>query len=378
MKKAATLKETIGKVKVKKKSAPVWEGPCGTGPQGGITFSLLNKWLEDKERFRLRTIEGLKARDKWNSRIEFGSMWHICEEAFAAGYAPGVSWEEMLLDYAKELCLKYAFDRDEINNWYGICRTMFPIYLDYWAQHPDMVDRTPLMSEQVFCVPYKLPSGRTVYLRGKWDSIDVVGKRIWLMENKTKSDPDEEQIKNQLSFDCQTLLYLCALQQEMNDGSYGTGGKLLSGVRYNVIKRPRQYQGKKETHQEFLTRLKGIIEESPSDFFMRWNVEINSADIEKFKREFLNPAMENLCDDYEWWEYCKNCAHFKRQMMGCQFDYEHRGNRFPDHRNRSFRTPFGCYSALADGGSTEYDNYLATGGSEVGLERVTNLFPELE
>lgn len=368
--KKATLKETIGKVKIKKKSAPVWEGPCGAGPQGGITFSLLNKYLGCKERFRLLTMEGLKARDKWDKskeRLEFGNMWHVCEEAFAAGYAPGASWEEMVLDYCKELALKYSFNRDVINNWYGICKTMFPIYIDHWAQHPDMVDRTPLMSEEVFCVPYKLPSGRSVYLRGKIDSVDMVkGKGVVLQENKTKSDPDEEQIKNQLTFDAQTMIYVCVVQQLQDNQRLPPNP--LSGVRYSVVKRPRQYQGKKETHQEFLERLKGIIEESPSEFFMRWNVEISDKDVERFKRETLNPVLENVTDDFEWWEYAHRN---KTNVYGVG-----RHIQFPEHYPRHYRMPFGTFSALADGGGTEYDNYLAT-GSEVGLTRTNDLFPEL-
>ena len=43
----------------------------------------------------------------------------------------------------------------------------------------------------------------------------------------------------------------------------------------------------------------------------------------------------------------------------------------------NYRTPFGVWSALEEGGSTEYDEYLAT-GSEAGLRRKETLFEELQ
>ncbi len=43
----------------------------------------------------------------------------------------------------------------------------------------------------------------------------------------------------------------------------------------------------------------------------------------------------------------------------------------------NYRTPFGVWSALEEGGSTEYDAFLET-ESEAGLRRVEELFTELK
>src|SRR4051794_6290554 len=59
---------------------PLWKGP----EEDGITFSLLSQFLVCRERFRVRVIEGLSAGGGFNHRIEYGSMWHTCEEALAA------------------------------------------------------------------------------------------------------------------------------------------------------------------------------------------------------------------------------------------------------------------------------------------------------
>jgi hypothetical protein len=202
---------------------------------------------------------------------------------------------------------------------------------------------------------------------------------IYLQENKSKGDIDEPQLKRQLQFDIQTGTYLVALQHELHharwsDGSSDKQGKLkypLAGIRYNVIRRPlsggkgsivqRKGNGKTtkpETNDEFYARLAGVIEEDPSSFFMRWKVEILPSDIERFKREFLNPVLEQLCD---WWEFIHTYTD--------PFD--------PAGHGIHWRMPYGVYSPLLDGGSTELDEYLAS-GSTLGLEQTTDLFPELK
>jgi hypothetical protein len=203
---------------------------------------------------------------------------------------------------------------------------------------------------------------------------------IYLQENKSKGDIDEPQLKRQLQFDIQTGTYLVALQHELHharwsDGSSDKQGKLkypLAGIRYNVIRRPlsggkgsivqRKGNGKTtkpETNDEFYARLAGVIEEDPSSFFMRWKVEILPSDIERFKHEFLNPVLEQLCD---WWDWITAAPDdpFRQSNHGIHF-----------------RMPYGVYSPLLDGGSTELDEYLAS-GSTLGLEQTTDLFPELK
>jgi len=122
-----------------------------------------------------------------------------------------MNWQEGLKAYCQELCRKYQTQQTQIQHWYDVCRTQFPIYIEYWSEHPDVKSRVPLLQEETFRVPYELPSGREVILRGKWDSVDRVGKDIYLMENKSKGDIDEELLQRQLTCDLQTMLYITAL-----------------------------------------------------------------------------------------------------------------------------------------------------------------------
>lgn len=354
------------------KGAAVGQQPLWRGPQdSGITFSLLSRFLVDRERFRLLVLEGKRAADTFNPRLEFGNFWHLCEEAYARAKVAGVrsktaepvAWFAPLLAYARDLCGRYPTQQDAIDNWHQICRTMFPLYVDYWREHPDQTKCVPLLQEQVFSVPYQLPSGRIVRLRGKWDSVDLVGKEgVYLQENKTKSEVNEGQLVRQLNFDLQTMFYLVALEKynwtgEVQSDTVAKKPFPVAGVRYNVIRRPRQYQGKKETRGQFLDRLHALVRENPQDFFYRWKVEVTAEDIHKFKVQCFDPLLENLCD---WWEWITSAWAQSIEPWG----------------RLHWRYPYGVYNVLLEGGSTEFDEYLRS-GSEIGLQKTANLFPEL-
>jgi hypothetical protein len=372
-------------IKTKTVRSPLWAGPCDSGPQGGITFSLLSRFISCRERFRIAVMEGLRPVNAFNHRIAFGSMWHVCEEAYSSpDTGPECQlWNVELQRAAQNLCRQYPMSQEQVDYWYNICRVTFPLYVDYWAKHPDMIARRPLLSEQSFSVPYPLPSKRVVTLRGKWDSVDMVGEgkgaRVILQENKTKGDVREAQLRRQLRFDLQLGVYLTALHQYQRDSFWWRANKVwrdlrIGGVRYNVVRRPlsggkgsivrhkpTKSNPESESKEAFFLRLRDIIAASPQDYFMRWDVGITQSDILKFRRECLDPILEQLCD---WWE----------AMQDCEGDYF----RPPTlHGYVHWRHPYGVFDALNEGGSSDLDEYLET-GSTVGLERASTLFPELE
>lgn len=362
-----------------KRKEPLWKGPESVDKEGGITFSLLSRFIVCPERFRIYAIEGLKPRDQFNHRMEYGNMWHICEEY------KDKNWDTPLLDYAKQLVTKYPTSGEDIDKWYNVCKIQFPIYMDYWSKHPDMTNRTPLLNEEKFNVPYALPSGRVVYLRGKWDQVDLVKERnqqyVWLQENKAKGNMNPIQLQKQLSFDLQVMMYVIALDSyikywKIKSNTFASFG----GVRYNVIKRPlssgsgntniRQKQPTKsnplgESKSSYFARLKGIIDGSggedvlgPDNFFYRWNISISQKDIDTFCRTCLDPILETVCI---WYDY------INKNNLGMPLisNYIH------------WRRPYGVYNVLDAGGTSDYDEYLSS-GIEIGLEQATTLFPELQ
>lgn len=378
---------------------PLWAGPEDSGPMGGITQSMINILLGCPERARLRLIEGWSSAPRFNPRMDYGTMWHACEEEFAKSGQVDKAFDK-LHAVTKQFTNQFKLQQQEIVHWYNTCKTQFPIYVDYWRKHPDMKKREPLLQEEIFHVPYELPSGRTVYLRGKFDSVDLIDRRMWLQENKTMGDIQSENIERRLAFDLQTMLYLIALEAR----DVVRLPNVIAGVRYNVVRRPfaggkgsiRKSEGTKgakcpkcsgeghypdkiapkmltfcqkcggsgrinakppETDEEFYGRLSAIIEEDPSYWFLRWNVEIGPRDIEKFKTEFLNPFLETVCGMYYCWR---------------DKDSPQTYAAYP------YRQPYGIWNAMTDGGGgTDLDELLATGNT-VGLVRRVKLFTELE
>lgn len=360
---AALRKHTVDRV-------PLWKGPM----VDGVTQSMLGKFLFDRERFRLMTVEGLKEADRFNHRLEYGNMWHVCEEAHAAN----IMFVRPLMEYCQGLVRKYGNASSvEIDKWYQVCRRQFPIYIDHWKKHPDVKGRKPVYQEQVFQVPYKLPSGRTVLLKGKMDAVDLIPKDqhapagLYIQENKTKGDYTEERIIADLPWDLQSGVYLTALHNmplpKGIDGKYP-----INGVRYNVVRRPlggqkyniRQKKGlgkaKKgaQTTEEYYDELGKLIAGDPKFFFFRAKMEYPLADLVNFQKRCLNPLLEQLCD---WWDY----------IMLDPF------NPWRDNNHIHFQMPCGVYNPLMEGRSTEYDRFLLTGDAK-GLRQITTLFGELE
>jgi hypothetical protein len=361
---------------------PLWQGP----EKDGITFSMLSRFLVCRERFRIYFIEGLQSAPMFNQRLEYGNMWHACEEGVSAGGNIDYAFSA-LESYTVALGKTYPQSGEQIRHWYNVCKVQFPIYLQYWGSGTNFKGYKQLVQESVFDVPYKLPSGRMVRLRGKWDSIyKDKGRGIWLQENKTKGDIQPEQLRRQLTFDLQTMMYVSAFQSWQKLDDYGEPirtpeltNKPIQGILYNVVRRPlsggkhsiRQHAPTKnnprgEPSEGFYKRLGKLIEEDCEFFFMRWEIGITQQDIEKFRNECLNPILEQLC---EWWDWIKGNPN--------PFDY----NNDPSSRlgmiGIHWRYPFGVYNVLDEGGSTDLDQYLAD-GNPTGLTRVEKLFPELQ
>src|SRR6266576_1794348 len=204
---------------------PLWKGP----QVDGVTFSLLSRYLVCKERFRLFVIEGLKEAETFRHPLEFGSMWHVCEEALASG---SITWLTALQAYCRALAVKWKESANQVDKWYNVVKLQFPLYVDYWKKHPDVRNRKPICQEKPFDVEYLLPSGRKVRVRGKFDAVDLIDKAVYIQENKGKGDPNEQQILRQLTCDLQTMMYA-----EVAAGYEFTAHK-FGGVRYNVIRRP--------------------------------------------------------------------------------------------------------------------------------------------
>lgn len=375
--KKTTLKQHLKKsVKRKRRKVPLWDGPSVNSENGGVTQSLLKGNIVCKERSRQRLVYGYAPKQAFQMRMEYGNMWHLCEELHSAKKP----WRTPLKNYAKELATKFKAQQQDISLYYNLCNLQFPLYVDYWKSHEDMKSRKPILSEENFCIPYTIPDGRIVFLKGKFDSADSVTQErkrvVYLQENKAKGSIDEDSLQRQLTFDVQTMIYIIALKEHLLNKNIKYP---VVGVRYNVIRRPlaggkysirkkkpTKANPKGESDSEYYGRLEQIIKEDPKHFFIRWNVEISEQDIKDFKEQFLDPQLTQLVD---WWDWIMagkpNDPWSPREINGVK-----------TYNTLHHRAPYGIYSPMNDGKFHYLDNLLNY-QSIVGLERREEMFPEL-
>lgn len=370
--------KAVKKVKRTKTTEPLWKGYL----EDGITQSMLGKWRVCRERARLQFVYGLTEVDRFNHRIEYGNMWHVGEEHWLASGSFTVCTERVQ-EYCKTLAHRYRDQQSKVYHWYRVWEKQFPYYVRYWEKNKDVKRTKPLLQEYTFHVPYVLPSGKTVVLRGKWDAINLVDGKLELQENKTKGDVDPVKMKNQLRFDMQTMFYLTALNYHLHNydsSKHSLLGKdygLPTGVRYNVIRRPLSggrgtiRQKKNQTEEEFYNQLEEYFITEPEYFFSRFKVTTIQKDIREFERRFLVPELETLC---LWWDWLGTVNYDPWNVPASKLKPEASG--FPAYSLHS-QSPYGNYNPLADGGGTELDEYLAS-GSMLGLAETDTLFPELE
>jgi len=382
-----------------KKQTPLWRGP----QEDGITFSLLSRFIECRERFRLKVIEGLVEDEGFLDAIEYGNMWHEAEEAFSRKR----DYERVMRQMYARWRANYPNQEEETRKWYMVCKTTFPIYIEYWKQHQHEVQRTPILEEKSFSVKYVLPSGRWLKLRGKFDAIFGILKtgQLLLQENKSKNKMDLEGLQKTLDQDLQTMLYQIAMRlsivEKKGEHYFQTDeGQMkvpqmkkaptFQGVLYNVVKRPLSdmyaiRQRKTETETQFFDRLAQNIREDSftsdgkakrdSSYFHRWEINITEEEIDTFKNRVFDPLLEQLMD---WWEWIQPDPFdpWRPRTYG-----EMKWHEFPDQeevRNTfHWQSPWGVYNSLASGRRGSYFDLL-TSNSKKGLHKATTLFPELQ
>lgn len=355
---------------MRKRTRPtVWRGP----EHDGITFSLFSRWLVDPERFRILVVDGLKdAEDAFNHRIEYGNLWHYLEESSRGG-APN-----LFAQHVAELRSEHPRDEASIALYAALCKHQFQIYQDYWTRQMPNLKTKELLQEESFKVPYRLPSGRVVLLRGKVDSVFSCQRKVFLQENKTKGEIDEEGISKTLPWNLQTMWYILSLQRLLKDPP--------TGVLYNVVRRPLadRFAPKRRTTEsvrDFVQRVcygtdprnKNQKSNSqaypiavyPSHWFKRYQMDITQEQIEQFKLQCFHPLMERFCD---WWEWIS--VNPKEPFGPATAQADAIVNQY------HYRMPWGVYNSLAGGFRGDYFNLL-TSGSTRGLTKVTTLFPEL-
>jgi hypothetical protein len=342
----------------------------------GITYSAISKFMTCPERFRLAMVEGW-SETGLSAPLEFGSAFHYCLEMAASGV--GEKEIPRILDEYTQTRIKEnrrmtPEQIQEFENLMSMVEAVYQGYVKYWAKEDDPSKKVYISREETFRVQYPLPSGRQITLRGRWDeayrdlseSKDSNGyNRIWLQENKTKGNIDQDSLQSMLSQDLQSMFYCVTLACRFME--------VPQGILYNVIRRPQLRPKKGETIPSFNARVQDDVAARPSWYFMRWKTCLEPGDLENWCLRSLNPLLEIVV---KWWDSVK---HNPFDPWGEQVDWKVPWTEQvlkARLQNIHYQRPFGVYDSLGSGQRGEFFEYL-TRGSSYGLKKRKEVFPEL-
>lgn len=263
----------------------------------GLTQGAIHVFLECREQFRLMYPFGLSAKG-FSTPLEFGGAFHDCLAQMQTGRKPKV--RTAMDNYRKARLTERNIVGREYDD-FQILTSQCEFILDAYKEiYKEDEQRDWVCREKVFKVmfPNPIPGLPDIPLTGRWDGLFNQTERskqaFRLHESKTKGRIDEEGIKDTLHVDTQTMLYNYAAEK--------TYGRQPTGVIYDVIRRPALRQSMKEDIPQFLERTKKDIAARPKEYFMRWNVNLEKGDLEKFVQQQLTPIVTQIV---LWWEAVK-------------------------------------------------------------------------
>jgi len=187
--------------------------------------------------------------------------------------------------------LKSTADKDTLDYLIILAEITYPAYCNHWKEDDAKIEW--VSPEEKFSINYNLhtPTGPTnIRLRGMRDALIRINGDSGIFETKTKSRINEEEIRDGLKSDMQTMIYLFA--------TYLETGELPKKVLYNVIRRSTMYRRKEESIISYAKRLEEDIDKRPDFYFMRWEVDITKTDVINFKSKTLDPLLIQFVDWY--------------------------------------------------------------------------------
>lgn len=282
-----------------KQRKPLWDWTKG------ITQSSLTNFQACREQFSLAFVEGHTPRG-FSIPLEFGTIIHLAiERQDRIGHKRVTALDvitEICEDYHKARFpqLKSRLDIDSMVKTLAAAEILFPLYHKHVRE--DDEKQKWIKREQLFNVPYEFTlvdqiNSAKINLRGMRDGNyrTIRRKCLGLLETKTKSQIDDNQIQAGLRADLQTMFYLFTLFLET--------GEYPKEVLYNVIRRPGQKFLVRDNYVSFKQRIKDAITSKPDYYFRRWEVNVLEADLKQFKRTVLDPGLAVM---HQWWESVKN------------------------------------------------------------------------
>jgi hypothetical protein len=284
----------------------------------GVTFSLLTKWKDCRERAKLHLQGWTSARISLS--MLYGQIIHAVLERIYGDIqlkrlrvlptqkyvdkhlkVIGKEWRaenpkastETLQDLELALMLVYV---------------VVPIYFTFWNKDLTTIKWQAL--EHEFKLP--IPDLKT-FVRGKMDgryrSSLANNKKSYLFETKSKSrlgEMGESNLTDILPFELQVNTYFGAM--------WADEGQPPGGLCYNIIRRPNLQRRKAETFQMFQRRIEVDVRARPEYYFIRLRMDVDARDL---KRQGLE--QHAMIEDFLAWYHGKT-GHYKNSNQ-CENKY---------------------------------------------------------
>ena len=279
----------------------------------GVTQSMLQNYFACRQRAKF-SLDGWRRVGGSKRAIEFGNLFHFLLEKWysakpsasaSASASASTSFFETCADQWLVRAAKIGDDLQAVEEDLARAAPVFRGYIDYWSKADRQ--KTWVELEETFDVIYQMFPGWTgkYRLRGRCDGIFYSKKQrsreYWLFETKTKGVISEDTISAALAFDFQNQFYITAKELETR--------KKITGVVYNVIRRPGAKLNAAGDIQELGGRIKADVEKQPDHYFKRFEVPYPREILKKFKEKELP---NKLLEFNAWWNGFLYCT-FKNQ-----------------------------------------------------------------
>jgi len=347
-----------------------WRGPI----DGGITQSLLSKYLQDPFSFVLYYGLGLEEPSQLNQNLIWGNMFHTLLEVT-------LQWPELYRDLSDEQkATVQQVLKEEESKYLSIDMTTIYSVQEMMKLYDDRYKSLyTILTEQQFKLPYRTKNF-PISLMGK---IDGAGARngnttsdypmglsnseqYILVEHKCKGRHDKLQHRQEIHTDLQLNLYLHAME---------LAGKPCTHVVYDILRIPEVQwncpaRQAGERHKFYIERLYNNCtpyKEYPvarnKIFWVDQHIFYHPQEkVTRYRKEVLDPIIDSLCYMYEY-------------TLSDSFDPLN-----PDCYNHLFhKRPLRLFDpARTDSYKKDFYNYL-TGQIDLdSLVPVPSLFKELE
>ena len=258
----------------------------------GVTPSLLRTFACCKEHFRLQYVEGYSSTGV-NEALEFGSIVHYLLEYVYKENDPQPTrgmldnlLEEYNTNRLEELNLDKGFvnpqEHEKLEKLYAVALEVVQQYFCHYDETEDELEF--LATEQEFDF---YDDDLQIRMRGKIDGVlQGANNTLTIFDTKTKSRIDINNLCLKLPKDLQMMFYARAVEKIYE--------QKVRKVIYNLIQRPQQRQKKTENLKAYCNRICGEIQEEPTNYFKRIEMDLELSDFKRFEKEQLKPILWDL------------------------------------------------------------------------------------